>query len=315
MDRMLQFRFFFVYLTLYLLTGCGPQPDSPLRLSPFNLIPYNTRTPVYNSTPTLPATDTPAPSATPNLYAIAAGDTLSTIAQRFGITLNALLAANPDIQPAQLSVGQVITIPSASQNPVSGLLATPVPADLGPVSCFSSIGGLTCLAPVHNPNSEALENVEVQITIFGEDGQSVESQEAVLPLNILQPGQTLPASAYFRGISSVHSALSQLKASTLLISGDQRYILALIQNLFVSIDWDGSSAQVQGQVGPPEGERPAGLIWLVGVAYDADGQVVGFRRWEWKGTVPAGAPQPFAMIVYSQGPAIDHVEMLVEARP
>jgi LysM repeat protein len=312
---MFQLRFFFVYSTLYLLTGCVPQPDSPLPLSPLNPIPYSTRTPVYNPSLTLPATDTPAPSPTPNLYAIAAGDTLSTIAQRFGISLTALLAANPGIQPAQLAVGQVITIPSASQNPVSELLATPVPADLGPVSCFSSIGGLICLAPVHNPNSEALENIKVQITLFGEDGQPRESQEAILPLNILQPGQTLPASTYFHGIPSVHSALSQLKASTPLIHGDQRYIAALIQNLFVSIDWDGGSAQVQGQVGPPEGERPAGLIWLVGVAYDADGQVVGFRRWEWKGTVPAGKPQPFAMIIYSQGPAIDHVEMLVEARP
>jgi murein DD-endopeptidase MepM/ murein hydrolase activator NlpD len=249
------------------------------------------------------------------LYVIAAGDTLSTIAQRFAVSLNVLLAANPGIMPAQLSIGQTITIPSASQNSVSELLATPVPADLGPVSCFSSISGLTCLVPVHNPNSEALENVKVQITLLGEDDQPAESQEAILPLNILQPGQTLPASTYFYGIMSARSASSQLKASTPLTPGDQRYIPAFIQNLFVSIDWDGSSAQVQGQVGPSEGERMAGLIWLVAVAYDANGQIVGFRRWEWKGAIAAGASQPFAMIVYSQGPAIDQVEMLVEARP
>jgi hypothetical protein len=72
---------------------------------------------------------------------------------------------------------------------------------------------------------------------------------------------------------------------------------------------------VQGQIGPSVGEPTAGLIWLVAVAYDADGQIVGFRRWEWRGSISAGAFQPFAIIVYSQGPAIDHVEMLVEARP
>lgn len=315
MNRMFHPRLFVACLAFFLLAGCGTQPDSPLPASPVNLVPYLTRTLVYNPMPTLPATNTPAPSPIPNLYAIAAGDTLSAVAQRFGISLEALLAANPGIQSAQLTVGQVITIPSASQNPVTELLSTPVPADLGPVSCFSSVGGLTCLAPVHNPNPEALENVKVQITLFGEDGQPTESQEATLPLDILQPDQTLPASAFFPGISPARAALSQLKASTPLIAGDQRYLPVFIQDLFVSIDWSGASAQVQGRVGLPEGERSAGLIWLVAVAYDADGQIVGFRRWEWKGSIPAGASQPFTLIVYSEGPKIDHIELQVEARP
>lgn len=299
----------------YLLAGCGSQPASPLPVSPVNLVPYLTRTAVYNPTPTLPATDTPVPSPTPNVYTIAAGDTLSTLAQRFGIPLEALLAANPGIQPAQLSVGQKITIPSNSKNPIPALLSTPVFADLGPVSCFSTVGGLTCLAPVHNPNSEALENVKVQIILFGEDGQPAESQEAILPLNILPPGQTLPASAYFPGISPARSALSQLKASTSIISDDKRYIPAFIRNFFVSIDWKGSSAQITGQVSIPEEGQSAGLTWLVAVAYDVNGQIVGFRRWEAQGAISTGASQPFTMIVYSLGSAIDRVELLVEARP
>jgi hypothetical protein len=106
-----------------------------------------------------------------------------------------------------------------------------------------------------------------------------------------------------------------LKASTSLIPGDQRYIPVIIQNLFVSIDWNGNSAQITGQVGLLEGGQSAGLIWLVAVAYDVDGQIVGFRRLDWKGSIQAGESHPFAMILYSQGPAIDHVEMLVEARP
>jgi LysM repeat protein len=201
-------RFFVVCLILYILVGCESRPDSPPLVSPVNLVPYLTRTPIYNPTSTLPAIDTPAPSPTPNLYSIATGDTLSTVAQRFGISLDALLVANPGIQPAQLSVGQVITIPSASQNSVPELLATPIPADFGPVSCFLSIGGLTCLVPVHNPNSESLENIKMQITLLSENGQPAESQDAFLPLDILQPNQTLPASVYFRGITSVRSALA-----------------------------------------------------------------------------------------------------------
>ncbi len=312
---MLNFRLLVVFLALCLIAGCGSQPVSPLPVLPFPLLPYPTRTVVHNPTSTLPATVTPPPSPTPNLHVIVAGDTLSTIAQRFGVSLETLLAANPGIEPTQLSVGQVLTIPSASWSGIPEDLSTPVPADLGPVSCYSTAGGLTCFAPVHNPNTGALENVKVQITLFGADGQPVESQDAILPLNILQPGETLPASVYFPGSSPARSALSQLKMSSLISTGDQRYVSARIEDLFVGIDWDGRSAQVRGQVSLAEGNPPAGLVWLVAVAYDSGGQIVGFRRWDWKGSIAPDASLPFAMVVYSHGPAIDHLEMLIEARP
>ena len=52
----------------------------------------------------------PCPGGT--LYTIRAGDTLNAIARRNNITLNALLAANPQIKnPDMISVGQQICIP------------------------------------------------------------------------------------------------------------------------------------------------------------------------------------------------------------
>jgi LysM repeat protein len=262
----------------------------------------------------LPATQTPTPTPTPVVYSIARGDTLSKIAQQFGISVESLLAANPGIQPSQLSVGQTLTIPSSTENPVAGPLSTPVPAELGSVTCFQSVGGLTCLAPVHNSNAEALENVKVEITIFDENGQLIGRQEGALPLDILRPDQTLPASAYFPGIPSANYALSRLLASTLLAVGDKRYIEALLKDTLVSIDWNGNSAQITGQVGLAEGEQYAQSIWVVAVAYDSSGQIVGFRRWDWKGSMKPGEFQSFTLSVYSEGPAIDHIDLQVEAR-
>lgn len=68
----------------------------------------------------LPATPTPSgPTATPTLepgtaveYEIQSGDFLSTIAQDFGTTVDAILALNPDLDPDLISVGQVILVPS-----------------------------------------------------------------------------------------------------------------------------------------------------------------------------------------------------------
>jgi LysM repeat protein len=63
---------------------------------------------------------------------IKSGDTLSQIAKSKGMTLKALLAANPQIKNAnQIRVGQTITIPpkamqagSANKNPYAGMTRT-----------------------------------------------------------------------------------------------------------------------------------------------------------------------------------------------
>ncbi|MDK2821577.1 MAG: hypothetical protein PWP31_1542 [Clostridia bacterium] len=46
------------------------------------------------------------------LYTIQPGDTLYALSQRFGVSLDRLLAANPGIEPENLKVGQGICIPA-----------------------------------------------------------------------------------------------------------------------------------------------------------------------------------------------------------
>jgi LysM repeat protein len=57
-------------------------------------------------------TPAPKPDPTNQTYRIRSGDTLLLIAQRFGLTLAQLMAANPTISdPNRIRVGQVIVIP------------------------------------------------------------------------------------------------------------------------------------------------------------------------------------------------------------
>jgi LysM repeat protein len=63
-----------------------------------------------------------APRPTPTiaaLYVVQAGDTLSAIAERFGVTVDELVAANNLTDPNFLQPGQTLLIPS--------LIATPRP--------------------------------------------------------------------------------------------------------------------------------------------------------------------------------------------
>lgn len=62
------------------------------------------------ATPTPEVTEVPAP--TPQVYVVATGDTMSRIAKKFGVTVEQLLAANPQVKnPDKINIGDELTIP------------------------------------------------------------------------------------------------------------------------------------------------------------------------------------------------------------
>ncbi len=85
----------------------GAQPTESPSLAP-------TALPTVEPSPTPSATAAPASSApAATEYKIKKGDTLYAIARRNKISLEVLLAANPQIKdPNKLKIGQVIYIPS-----------------------------------------------------------------------------------------------------------------------------------------------------------------------------------------------------------
>ncbi len=67
--------------------------------------------------PTSPPSPTPSPTPAPMLVVVVPGDTISGIAHRYGTTVEALLAANPQITaPSLIGVGEVIAVPYELQN-------------------------------------------------------------------------------------------------------------------------------------------------------------------------------------------------------
>ncbi|MBU5440053.1 LysM domain-containing protein [Tissierella sp. MSJ-40] len=68
-----------------------------------------------------------APPPCPNgfLYTIRAGDTLFALSQRFNVSVQAIINANPGIDPNNLQIGQVICIPRMAPPPCpNGFLYT-----------------------------------------------------------------------------------------------------------------------------------------------------------------------------------------------
>ena len=98
-------------------------PELASYVSPTVTLPVE----VDNALPT--STALPLPTVTPIYVEIKDGDTLLGIANRYGITLDALLAANPGLDPQFLWVGTVIEVLHVDEDgEVVGLPpATPVP--------------------------------------------------------------------------------------------------------------------------------------------------------------------------------------------
>lgn len=79
-------------------------------------VAYPTPTPTTTPTPDLTQQPAPTPTIEPSVteYTIQKGDTFSTIAPKFHVSLKALQAANPNVDPSKLQIGKKINIPAAT---------------------------------------------------------------------------------------------------------------------------------------------------------------------------------------------------------
>jgi LysM repeat protein len=82
-------------------------------------------TPVPAGTPVAPAV--PSVSANPGTHTVQRGEWLYAIARKYGISVDALLAANPGINPNFVYPGQVLNIPGGGGNPAPNPAPNPVP--------------------------------------------------------------------------------------------------------------------------------------------------------------------------------------------
>lgn len=83
----------------------------------YNLIYAGQRLTVPNGSTVPPVTPPPSGST----YVIQSGDTLRKLATRWGVTVDAILAINPQIKnPSLIYVGQVINKPGSSETPGGG---------------------------------------------------------------------------------------------------------------------------------------------------------------------------------------------------
>ena len=132
-------------------------------------------------------------------YVVVHGDTLGKIAKKNGVTLSALKAANPGVEPAKLKVGQKLTIPAGGTAPaVTG----------GPASIETGVGGetyvvksgdnLTKIAKAHGTTPKAIKAENNLTTDHIKVGQKLKipaKAEAAAPAPAPAPVAPMPVPA------------------------------------------------------------------------------------------------------------------------
>lgn len=339
-------RSFGLILVIVLLTGCQDQPipQTPPRsptIAPAwvgTLQLYRTATP----SPTIPFPTasvaivlTPTPTATPLMHTVIQGETMLGIAIRYGIALEALKTANPEVDPRLMSVGQVLIIPEAVSTP-EPVAATPtsIPLQLSIPRCYrQSDGEMHCIVTVLNQTGTAVENIQVWFGLFDRQNTLIVSQIAIPALNILRENQQTALVVGFPApVPESFRVQAELLTAFPAAGVEERYLFPEPAELQVELSSSRQQAQIQGSLAVNE---PVRWVWIVALAYDETGQIVGVRKWKGQADCqPASTPTetqspgdgetttsssavcnsiPFDFRIYSLGPRIARVEVFSEA--
>jgi hypothetical protein len=312
----LAFRRFLVLSILMLaLAACtGGTPDEPgVASSLITLLPYQTEvsTQIAPSQPEL--TSSPSSTAEPVIYTVVSGDSLSTIAFRFGVDLNALILANPAVDPNAMSIGTKLVIPPrgdaivSNTNTVMGLPTPVVQADESPDCYRTDDNQWICFLLVHNDRVEAVGNISGQVMQLGLSSYFT----AACPLDMIPAGESLPLIARIQNVE-IDPARMEGKLTTALPINetDTRYAVVDISKQTIDFSTDYRSAEVSGELLLPSGGVARVLIY----AQDSTNRVVGFRVWDASVSLQAGMTQSFHLYLYSLGEVIADIHLVAQAR-
>lgn len=250
-------------------------------------LPTTRPTTTPQSTPTLsPATPPPlresAITPTPIVYLVEPGDTLIPIANKFGVSVSDIVAANGGLDPASLQIGQRLVIPSGASNPGASNngqqlilpTPTPVPFDIrGQNFIRTAAGSLECLGEIVNATAGAVTNVQVLVTLQDESGAALQVQTVAVARDVVGPGESSPWRVLFTAPPERFAKFTVTPLRAEPANGD---VFARIKIDKLTGTPNGSQFRVTGEA-QNVGEASVRSLRLIVTAYDQDKRVIGYR--------------------------------------
>lgn len=303
------------------LAGCavssGQTPTAPPTVSLPTPRPTLTPRPTpTNAPPTVISPREARPTPTPTTYKVAEGDTLIPIANKFGISVEDLIAANNNLDATRLQIGQVLVIPSGPR-PTSqpGQLLpspTPSPYTIRGLNVYrTAAGSLECLGEIFNPGPSALTTVQLQITLLDKNNTSLLQSAFYVALEVVPPNTASPFRVLFTDPPPTFEKF-EVKA----LRGEQVDPKARFTQMTVlrkAGKADGAVYRVSGEVQNTD-TVPATRARVVVTTYDANRQVIGYR-FQPLGDAPIAprATMSFELSLLSASPNVADFSVAVEA--
>lgn len=303
-----------ILVLTFVISACAPTPTMVPATTPIILTPFNTLTP----SPSPVAADRsstqpiPTPTATLQIYKVKKDELGSSIALRYGITLQMLQSSNPGVDLNFLKEGQHLVIPPKQLSPAPNLSSpTPAALQVKDIDCFPAADGAgNCIAVVYNDQPSGAMYVTGEFILNG-NGKTWQRTFTSM-LNTLPAGRQIPVYARFDAPFPFPYQVSVTIHTALLQSLDaQNSAVPQIVDPVIVIDPDGLAAKVTGNISI-NASTPKGLA-IVAAGYTGE-QPAGVRRIEVSSSLNAGQTLPFTIWLYSFGPRMDKVDLFVEAQ-
>jgi LysM repeat protein len=290
-------------------TSDGPTTS---KLTPYTPLDSN---PVKEETLT-PETETEpmlVPTATPLRHTVALGETFSSIGLQFGVTIDAIKGANPDINPNTLIVGDEVIIPVTEQI-ASTNLDPQIRKNIQfskPNCVRSRDGGLWCAVLANNKGEANVEELIVAFSFFDLKGNLIEERYAPTLMNRLLAGSSVPAVLFLHTEPPNFDTITPSVFSVQVLDPvEEINILIEIEDEKKSID--GNEATLTGKLRIVTDQNVDQTeLWIGAAAFDGDDVLVGVRRLE--STVVSGELNDFKITVYAAEPSIAWVHLYSEA--
>jgi hypothetical protein len=223
------------------------------------------------------------------------------------------MAANPDINPNALTVGTQVIIPLGNIQTQIGSVSEPLALDVGLTECAATIeGGLWCFALVSNPLDQSATSVSISFVLTDSNGKTLEKKVVPLLLDKIDPGQSIPASAYFVAPApSEFSVTASLVSALPLSESGLKFLPAMVANS--QVEPNVRTAQVSGEIEVAGEPGSSVILHVVGIAFDSSGQLAGVRRSESEISLEPGNAVDFVLNLYSYINDIESVSIIAEA--
>jgi LysM repeat protein len=317
-------------MALVTLTACGGEVITPQPTIEEKIRPTNTPPPVLEPTlrptataPLMPPASTATPTLTPTpvIHVVQEGETLGAIAFQYGVSVEAIQAANGIENPQFLQIAQKLAIPIGERetDSVPGLLLptpTPLPLTAQGVAFYETpVGSLWCLGEIANTVDFTLTNVQVHVMLFDAAGELLIEANAFTAADVIPPGERSPFGILFTSPPS-----EWVNSRVVVMRGE---VAGALAGSYVPItvtesvgEPSGPQFQASGVVQNASTEQTAGSVIVIVTTYDSGGLVTGFRQEtvDLEGVLPPGASAPFQLQVGFHGDVVADFDVIAVGR-